>query len=205
MGENNVSTDNFLTTHHHTARDKTATENATQDIATKMMYQVLLLQPHQRRWVKIMCRRRISWQMTVAPLATRLRLKTRPRYFKTMLHRIFRRKMMHQVLPPQATTHTYTVICVKTVYFAQKWFIRSSENCLNVVTLHGQVTSWFLYSMSEEHLGERHDSVDVHLSDGLDSGLQKVPVALGIAVHQNYISANCLIVLGRRWSVFVSV
>ena len=67
----------------------------------------------------------------------------------------------------------------KSVYPCQwKVFIRGSEKCSsvamknawNVVTLYGHahpaVTSWFLYSMPDEHLGAvdhaRHDSVGVH-------------------------------------------
>ena len=47
--------------------------------------------------------------------------------------------------------------------------------------------------------------MSIHLSDGLDSVVQKVPVALRIRVHQHYISANGLIVFGRRFSVFLLV
>jgi len=54
VAENNVSTDNFMTMDHHTARDKTEAENdttifyqhAAQEILTKMMHQVLPLQAH---------------------------------------------------------------------------------------------------------------------------------------------------------------
>jgi len=63
------------------------------------------------------------------------------------------------------------MICFNTVYFAQKKFSSVTVNkAWNVVTLHGHahpaVTSWFLYSMPDEHLGSvdraRHDSVGVH-------------------------------------------
>jgi len=84
VGENNVSSDDFLTNDSHPPRDKTETENdttifynhAAQEILTKMMHQIFNHAAQEiptendassstapstpRGWVKIMCRQKIS-------------------------------------------------------------------------------------------------------------------------------------------------